>query len=311
MGRESICRDPAALSVSFIGAGRVAKALGIALARKGVKIRNVASRSESSARQLVGVLAGSRFTTIDEATAETDVIFVTVPDDAIAEVVSSHRNWREGVLAVHCSGSWDLSVLEHARSNGASVGGFHPLQTFANPDLAASSLEGSSVGLEGDHDVCHVLESLAVMLGMRVLRVPTWARPRYHAAANYAASFLVSALKEALDLWKTFGVEQDEALQALLPMSFATLQAVRQGGLIGALSGPFSRGDLRVVRSHIESLSMLGSDHVVFYQVIAERQLAIARERGLAMEEQLFGMHEVLRSGKSASGHTGEVHAQG
>ncbi|HEV7368136.1 Rossmann-like and DUF2520 domain-containing protein [Arenibaculum sp.] len=283
-------------TVSFIGAGRVASVLGRALSARGVQVACVASRRDASARRLAAALPGCEAGPAQAAAARSDVVFVTVPDDALAEVASS-LSWRPGSVVLHCSGGTEVGVLAPAASAGALTGGFHPLQNFADPDIALGMLEGCAVAVEGDGRVAVLLERFAALLGMTPIRLPPEARTRYHAGANYAASFLLSALGEAVALWRSFGVDEDEALRALLPLSRATLEAVAKGGLAHGLSGPFSRGDAGAVAAHLDHLGRLGADHADFYRSVGRRQVEIAAAAGRLEPGRLRRMTDILREG--------------
>lgn len=280
--------------VSFIGAGRVAHTLSRALSARGVHVSCIASRREISARRLAHSLPDCKGGSAQAAAQSSDVTFITVPDDCISGVVSALR-WRPGKMVVHCSGGTEVSVLSAAATNGALIGGFHPLQTFADPDIALRLLEGCSVAIEGDGLVTAQLNRFAELLGMNPIRIPAGARIRYHAGANYAASFVVSLLGEAVNIWRSFGVREEEALQALLPLSYATLDAVSKGGLSHGLSGPFSRGDVGAIRSHIKHLGALNTSHAAFYRAIGERQVEVARAAGRLDADRLRLMESLVR----------------
>src|SRR3954467_14290525 len=73
--------------IAFIGAGRVGTALGAAFARAGWHVTAVASRDEERRRRFQEKVAGARaFADGNAVLDEADLIFLTVPDDAIAGV---------------------------------------------------------------------------------------------------------------------------------------------------------------------------------------------------------------------------------
>src|ERR1044071_7924882 len=78
--------------------------------------------------------------------------------------------------AVHCSGAAELSVLEFPRQEGAQVGGFHPLQMFADPEVAARGLKGCAIAVEAEEPLATILLRIVADLGARALRVPAGAR---------------------------------------------------------------------------------------------------------------------------------------
>jgi len=222
-----------------------------------------------------------------------DLVFITVSDDAIG-AVARQVQWRPGQCVVHCSGATEVSMLAPAAAQGAHIGGFHPIQIFADPTVALPNMAGSSVAIEADGVLEAELARLAAAVGYRVIRLPPGARARYHAATNYAASFMLSLLREACDLWNSFGVSDQDALEALLPLSRGTLDAAAAKGLAGALAGPISRGDSSVVSLHLRELAALGEPAVDFYRSVAWRQLRFARDKGHLDEATLERLTRAL-----------------
>ncbi len=279
-------------SIAFIGAGRLGAALATALSRQGCPVRAVASRRPASAEALAQTLPGCQSVTIEEAAAA-ELVFLTVPDDEIAPT-AARLPWRAGQQVVHCSGATEVSALESAASQGALTGGFHPLQIFSDPQRALGLIAGSAVAIEGPPALEARLRELAGRLGMRPLHLPPGARALYHAGASFAASFLLSMLQEALDAWRSFGIDDEAALQALLPLARGTLDMAEARGLAGALAGPVSRGDVGVVGRHMAAMAGLGPEHAAFYREFGLRQLRLARQSGRLGEAQLEALRRVI-----------------
>ena len=269
-------------TIAIVGAGRLARCLGLGLAACGEAVVAVASRTPAHAAALAAELPGARPCDAAEAVRAAELVLLTVPDDAIAPLAAA-LPWRAGQAAVHCSGATPLDALAAARAAGARVGGLHPLQIFSGPvaDAAAALalLDGSAAAVEAADAALHArLEQLAGRLGMRPFALPPGARAAYHAAAGYAASFLLSLLDEAGAIWRGAGLPAGALLPALLPLARGTLAAAEARGLVGALSGPISRGDAGVVGAHLAALEAQG--RAGFYRLIAQRQLALARASG-------------------------------
>ena len=236
--------------------------------------------------------------TPQEAAELADLILITVSDEAIAAVVRQVQ-WHQGQYVVHCSGASELSVLDHAASQGAETGGFHPLQIFADPSIALPRVAGSSVAIEAEGPLELELNRLAAAVGYRVIKLPPGVRGRYHAATNYAASFMLSLLREACDLWNGFGVSDQDALAALLPLTRGTLDAATAKGLAGAMAGPISRGDASVVALHLRELNTLGGDRADFYRSVSMRQLRLARDKGHLDSAVLERLNKTLQKAES------------
>ena len=195
----------AASRIGFIGAGRVAQTLAPAFDRAGLNVAAFYNRGSDAAR-----LLGSRVPSAQPLTAAQqvvdvcDMVFLTVSDDAILPVCRDLR-WEPRHRVVHCSGATELGALDHAKSAGAATGGFHPMQMFANPDVALEGLRGCTVGIEAEPDFRRELERLATSIGCEPLALPPGVRALYHASAYYVGPFLIALLKEGVELWKSFG----------------------------------------------------------------------------------------------------------
>ena len=265
--------------IAFIGAGRLGQTLAGALAAAGENVVAVVGRAEGAAAAAV---------------AAAELVFLTVPDDAI-EALARALPWRAGQAVVHCSGATELTALAAAAAAGAWVGGFHPLQIFSDPATAAGLLAGSAVAIEAEAPLLERLHELAVLLQMTPLHLPPGGRAAYHAGAGFAASFLLSMLDEAVQLWAGIGIAEPQALQALLPLARGTLQAAQVRGLAGALAGPISRGDAGVVAAHLRALDGLDAAHGEFYRLLCLRQLSLAERSGRLDQPALRRLEALLR----------------
>lgn len=264
--------------IAIIGTGRLGSCLALALSRAGLPVWAVAGRREEAVAGLAGRIPGCLGLS-PRAAAEADLVFLVVPDDAIAPVAAA-LPWRAGQAVVHCSGATDVSALAPAAESGALTGGFHPLQIFSDPERALDLIAGSSVAIEGPPSLEARLREIASRLGMHCIHLPPGARARYHGGASFAASFLLSMLHEAAVVWASFGVDEASALKALLPLARGTLDAAEARGIAPAQAGPVSRGDAGVVRRHLEAMLALGPEHAAFYRELTRRQIELAAMNG-------------------------------
>lgn len=280
-------------TLAVIGLGRLGQTLALAWAAQGEALVAVASRSSAAAESLAARLPGCQAMTPEQAATAADLVLLCVPDDAIAPLCAA-LPWHAGQAVVHCSGATELSALDAAARAGARVGGFHPLQIFSDPALALQLLAGSAVAIEAEPALQAELQRLALGLGMKPLQLQPGTRAAYHGAASFAASFLLSMLNEAVQVWASIGLPQELALEALLPLAKGTLQSAQARGLAGALAGPISRGDAGVVGAHLAAFDGLGDAHGAFYRTLSRRQLHLARAAGRLSEAQLRQLESLL-----------------
>lgn len=283
--------------IAIIGCGRLGATLARAFDAAGIAVWSVANRRPEVALELAARLKACEALSAEQAVQGADLVFLCVPDDAIAPQCAA-LPWRAGQAVVHCSGATELTALVAAKSAGASVGGFHPLQIFSDPELALQRLPGCSVGIEAEEpSLLATLQDLALCLGLKPLSLKPGQRAAYHGAASYSASFLLSMLDEARQIWsQALGFTPEQTLQALLPLARSTLEAAERKGLAAAQAGPISRGDAGVVAAHLQALDALGGAHGEFYREFSLRQLELARESGRLSEADLARMAALLRS---------------
>lgn len=269
--------------LGFIGAGRLARCVAQRFAQAGFPVVAMASRTPASAAALASRIDGCQAVeTPQQVVDAADLIFLTVPDDHLAAVAASLRFGApraEAQALVHCSGASGVDLLEPAKRQGAAIGGFHPLYLFGGGDADLTRIDGCSVTIEADGALHAALTRLAAALGCHPLSIPPGGRMLYHAAAHYAASFALCGLAEAVDLWRSLGFDEDDALRALLPMLAGTVETAREKGLANALAGPVSRGDTGIVERQLALLEARDGDHATLYALMTRRAVALAAKR--------------------------------
>ena len=286
--------------IGFIGAGAVATALALALSQRGYAVRAAASRTRASALRLAARVPGvEACPDAQEVVDRCAMVFLTVPDDAIAEVAEA-LTWRRGQAAVHCSGATSLDSLSVPRSQGAMVGGFHPLQTFPTPESAARDLAGTAFGIEADAPLREELETLVRSLGGRPIDLRAEDRPLYHASAVAACGLVAALVALSADLWSSFANPRDR-LRALLPLVRGTLESLERDGLPAALTGPLTRGDATTVAAHLGALEAASPALLPIYCHLSLAALPLARDKGGLSPDGEAALERSLRAALARS----------
>lgn len=266
--------------IGFIGAGRVGTALGAALSEAGWDVSAVASRDPERRARFQRLVPGARaFEEPQAITDDAELIFVTVPDDAVA-VVAGQLLLYSGQALVHTSGALPAQVLKPAMAAGTSIGSFHPLVAFADFDQARADLHDATIALEGDESLLPLLAELAEAVGGRPVLLPPGGKPAYHAAAMLAAGGLVGLLDAIAEVSRSAGLSEQSALSVYLPLARQALSHADRLGIDAALTGPFVRGDSGTVAGHLAVLRASAPGALALYVAVARRELAIAERRG-------------------------------
>ncbi len=266
--------------IGFVGAGRVACALGVAFSRGGWPVAGVATRDPAREARFLELVPHAHAVPTAAAIADhVDLVFVTVPDDAIADVAARLRLYA-GQAAVHTSGALDARVLEPARAAGTQIGSFHPMVAFAEQEAAVAALRGATIALEGDEELVARLGQLAIDIGAQPVRLPPTGKAAYHAAAVLAGGGVLGLLDGIAEVARGAGLDERGALAIYLPLMRQALANAERMGITDALTGPFVRGDVGTVRDHLATLARLSPGALELYRATARRELAMAVQRG-------------------------------
>ena len=239
-------------AVALVGAGAMARTLGLRLAEAGYPIRAVVSRTLGPAQDLARVLGAGIGTDRLSDLPGVPLVVLAVPDDQIAELADTltgvPRRWQDAVV-LHTSGALPASALEPLRAQGARTLSFHPLQSLP-PNADASRLDGVTVGVEGPPAGVAAGIELAVGLGLRYLVISADAKPRYHLAAAMASNLTVTLMGMVQEVLASIDIDRTQAMSLLEPLVRGTLDALAETSPEEALTGPVARGDLGTLRAH-------------------------------------------------------------
>jgi predicted short-subunit dehydrogenase-like oxidoreductase (DUF2520 family) len=266
--------------ISIVGAGRIGRALGRLLREQGWKIHSVVTQSEATARRAVrSIGAGRACATLSRNICSAAVVLIAVPESAIADVVNQLASFDEGDLRgkaiLYTSGALSSDVLARLRSQGASVGSIHPLQTFSG--FGTPPLDGRVFAIEGDAAALRIARKITRALGGQPVQLSAATKPLYHAAAVISAGHVLALEETAVRIFVSLGMRRREALKALLPLTRQVLENLERVGPRAAWTGPLARGDHSVIAMHEEALKSAPLEYLDAYRAmnrLAARSLA-------------------------------------
>lgn len=252
--------------VVIVGFGRLGGALALGLKRSGWPV-TVFPRSAESVRRAaqLGLILAEH-----DALRAAKVCILAVPDGVVQGLTQSLLpDLGAHAALVHCAGALSLAAfgeepatLKHAR------GSFHPLCAVSSPE---DELKGHAVALSATTvGLGRTLEGMAEDLGLTPILVPEDKRPAYHAGAVLSAGGLVALASAAVEALGLAGINEEAALQGLLPLMRSALRGLEKRGLTGGLTGPVVRGDAGVVRAHLKALT---PELAALYRYLSRRAL--------------------------------------
>jgi len=267
-------------TVFVLGAGRAGRSLARALVVAGVDVVGVHGRQPDMSA-VPPVTAGP----LPDALGKASVVLVTVRDAQLGDALRQLAGARlgPGAVVLHASGSMDPVEASALRARGHAVGTMHPLVPLANPDRSAEVLRDAWIGVDGDAAAVAAAGELVRRLGAHMLTIPPGQKPRYHAAAVFAANFPVVVAALAERLLEEAGVSEGEARAATLGLMGAAVSNLESGRAHDVLTGPIARGDVGSVRGHLAALAH-DAPALEAYVTLSRAAVTLARERGTSAE---------------------------
>lgn len=280
------------MRAGFIGAGKVGCSLGRLFREKGLPVVGYVSRHDDSADSAATLTASHHFATLAELVAESDILFLTVPDGSIAEVWKELQKCPlEGKIVCHCSGSLPAAILENAADICLGGCSLHPLYAVSSREESWKGLSSAVFTLEGDSGAAEMLRCWLLPAELRIQPLKGIDKTRYHAAAVFASNLVVGLVQEAWNLLEQCGFDEDTARLALAPLLSGNMAKLVEQGAERALTGPMERNDMTTVARH---LGVLKNEQREIYRLLSMSLLEIASRKH--PERDMETMRELLRS---------------
>ncbi len=283
-------------SVAVVGAGRLGTALALALAACGYDVRALVARRAAHARRAAALAGVSHAHALNSAQLEllppTQLLFITTPDDAIAETAARlaalSSKGQRGRVVLHTSGALSSEVLAPLRERGFSTGSMHPLAPVSDAASGAERLRGAFFCVEGERAAAAAARRVVRDLGGQSFSVRARDKALYHAAAVMTSGHTVALFDTASRMLERCGLSEKRAREVLLPLLRGTLENLSARSPRRALTGTFARADVETVRKHLAALLKDGdSTALMLYVLLGDVSLKLAARRGDANASDL------------------------
>lgn len=258
-------------SVTLIGAGNLAYALGPALRAAGYTIDAVAARETASSRRRAAMLAksvGAMAVPLAQAGPDSDIIWICHTDDALADtarLLSRKPGWKNKIV-LHSSGALSSEVLAPLRRAGAHVASLHPMMTFV-PGTVPHMRE-VPFAVEGDSPAITAARTIVKDLGAEVFLINRRAKTLYHALGSFSSPLIVATLVTAERVGRAAGLSASQTRKLTGPILRQTFRNYQERGAAAAFSGPIKRGDLNTVRRHLHELKRVPGASEVYRALV-------------------------------------------
>jgi predicted short-subunit dehydrogenase-like oxidoreductase (DUF2520 family) len=254
---SAILREVSKPSIAVIGPGALGSSLALALHRHGFRIVEVVTRdTRRSATRKLARKVKAKISSTEHAELKADIVWICVPDDAIAPLASSlrSRNWK-GKVVLHASGALSANILQALRAKRAAIASAHPMMSFVRS--TQTNFKDVWFALEGDRRAVFAARKLISALGAKSITIRPDLKPLYHLFGGFLSPFLVTVLSAAEQIGRKAGVPSSQLPQIMRPIVMRTLENYFSKGATASFSGPLVRGDVETIRKHVRAVRKL------------------------------------------------------
>ncbi len=233
--------------IVFIGAGNLATNLAEAFHDQHIKIAQIYSRTEDSAKTLAKAVEADYTTELEKVINDADIYIVALKDDTLVELMPQIIAGKENALMAHTSGSLPLNIWpESVKRKGV----FYPLQTFSKQRKV--DFQNIPTFIESNNSADNkLLKELASSVTNNVSELSSEKRRQIHLAAVFACNFTNHMYALAEKLLQQYGMP----FNYMLPLIEETERKAQVLSPKEAQTGPAVRYDEKIINKHLELLS--------------------------------------------------------
>lgn len=248
------------LTVSIIGSGNVATALGTALSNAGIRILEVFSPNIDNSKLLAEKVGCNYAENIEKINTISDLYIIATPDKEISNIIAKLGDI--GGIVAHTSGSQPSEILT---GNIQSYGVFYPLQTFTKDKPV--DLKNVPICIEGsDETTSELLLQLAKKISGNVVLLNSEQRQYLHLTAVTVNNFTNLLYTLAHDVLIEKGID----FSLLHPLIKETANKIHDVNPDEAQTGPARRNDLSTINKHLELLNKY-PEYKKIYRLLSEQ----------------------------------------
>lgn len=245
------------MTIGIVGTGNAAWALGKLSKNAGHDILFVLGRDEAMMVELAKELSSKPIVEKHEIFVAPDITLLAVADDSISQVCEGLTPLRLDTIMTHLSGSTSITSISKHHS---PAGVMYPMQTLrrgfiSGPDSIPFYINATDAGSLAK------LKKYAQSLSNRVFEIDDEQRRKLHLAAVITNNFINYQLMAVYD----FLQDQQISFQHLKPLLEETMNKFIRVPPEISQTGPAKRGDLNVIKRHLELLKSHQDLHELYY----------------------------------------------
>lgn len=279
------------MKFGFIGAGKVGFSLGKYFSENGLEISGYFSEIKEDAIEASNFTNSKCYTEIEQLLADSDVLFITVPDSVIGQVWNEIKSVHfSNKIMCHCSGALSSEIFSDISEHESFGYSIHPLFAVSDKYNSYKELPNSFFTIEGSIERLNQIKDIFDKLGNRYQIIDKNDKVKYHASAAVVSNLVVGIINMGQSMLMECGFDEEAAGQALNPIIEGNITHIVNDGVVNSLTGPIERNDISTVTKH---LSVLQGDRKKAYIEASKQVLEVAKKKN--SDRDYYEMEELLK----------------
>lgn len=269
------------MKIGIIGAGKMGYTLGKHFSLNcsdKIQLIGYYSKNIISAIDAAEFTNSNYFNSVEELVALSDILFITVPDGEITNVVRLIKECSkevDGKIICHTSGAMSSADMKEILPD-AFMYSVHPIYAVNSKKDAYVNFGDAFITIEGDSEYINVLQELFLGLGHKTKFISPKDKVKYHSAAVFSSNLVIGLYHMAEELLKQCGFNEDEVSDAIKPLFINNAKKLYGSNCEEALTGPVERCDIETVEKH---LNVLQNEYFDVYKLLSKELIKIAEHK--------------------------------
>jgi predicted short-subunit dehydrogenase-like oxidoreductase (DUF2520 family) len=221
-----------------------------------------------------------------------NIIFITVNDSKIQEAAKEISRLSvdfRNKYVFHASGALSSEILSSLKKKRASVGSFHPVQTFEHVARKHhTKFRNIYIAVEGDYEAVSKAFRVARHLSSIPFQISSSDKILHHINCVIASNYLVGHLNYLDEISNVisstyrakrglnYGFKKHKFFDIYKPLIEQTLENIRTKGIKASLTGPIERNDTQTIKLHIKKLKNKLPEILNFYSQMGIETVRLA-----------------------------------
>ena len=239
------------MKLGLIGCGKVGTTIFYLLKNhhKIVGVYDIKKEDENRARRALGLRSNIPYR---DLVAQSEVLFLATPDDKIMAAYRRAKPLIEGEKFIfHFSGLLPARIFP--KSKNIHRGSIHPFATFPRLVIPPPR-KRYFLFVEGDKRARVIAGQIFKRRYFILTKLNERYKKDYHLIGVLSSNLIVGLISAARKLARKIAWKDEDFYKIVIPIIDETLKNIKRYKLDNALSGPLVRGDIGVIKKHLQAL---------------------------------------------------------